>query len=154
MYDTRMVLGRQRASGADTRSAFVRSNLRPARVTTTGSDSLVGSNGALPDSPQAPVTLVSNAESTDASIGTSMLTCDVDGTVPFMDRDLKRTLLRALDEREDTSVSSLAEAIEAHPITTDQRCYELQQKGYIRQTSAGVYVLTDSGEEYLSTLTE
>lgn len=83
-----------------------------------------------------------------------MLTCDVDGTVPFMDRDLKRTLLRALDEREDTSVSSLAEAIEAHPITTDQRCYELQQEGYIRQTSAGVYVLTDSGEEYLSTLTE
>lgn len=71
-----------------------------------------------------------------------------------MDSDLERTLLKALADREDTSVTSLAEVLEAHPITTDQRCYELQREGYIRQTSTGVYTITDSGEEYLSSLAE
>lgn len=71
-----------------------------------------------------------------------------------MDRDLERTLLSALDERSDTSVASLAETLGVHPITTDQRCYELQREGYVRQTSSGVYTLTDSGEEHLRTLVE
>lgn len=83
-----------------------------------------------------------------------MVTRVLNGSVPFMDRSLERTLLSVLDEREDTSVASLAETLDAHPITTDQRCYELQQEGYIRQTSTGVYTITESGEEYLGSLTE
>jgi Mn-dependent DtxR family transcriptional regulator len=54
-----------------------------------------------------------------------------------------------LDERADASVIPLAKALDAHPITTDQRCYELQREGYVRQTSTGVYAITEFGEAHL-----
>lgn len=46
-----------------------------------------------------------------------------------------------------TAVPTLAETLDGHPITIDRRCYELQRDGYIRQTSKGVYVITDAGED-------
>lgn len=71
-----------------------------------------------------------------------------------MDRSAERTLLAALRDRKATTVTTLAETLDAHPTTVDQHCYELQRDGYIRQMAAGVYAITDSGEEHLSTLAE
>lgn len=65
-----------------------------------------------------------------------------------------RALLAALTERGPLDVGSLSEVLAAHPITVAQQCDELQAAGYVRQIASGVYVITDSGEEHLSQLSE
>lgn len=68
-----------------------------------------------------------------------------------MDSDAERTLLAVLRDREAAAVTTLAETLDAHPITIDRRCYELQRDGYIRQTSKGIYAITGAGEDRLET---
>ncbi|MXV62371.1 MarR family transcriptional regulator [Natronorubrum sp. JWXQ-INN-674] len=65
-----------------------------------------------------------------------------------------RGLLDLLDERGPTEIGVLAAALETHPVTVTNRCSTLQSDGYVRQISGGVYVITDDGEEYLTSLPE
>ncbi len=65
-----------------------------------------------------------------------------------------RGLLDLLAERGPTEVTSLAAALEAHPVTVTKQCCELQSDGHVRQIAGGVYTITDTGEAYLVTLTE
>ncbi|WP_306057147.1 hypothetical protein [Natronococcus wangiae] len=71
-----------------------------------------------------------------------------------MERCSDRALLAVLAEREPVEMASLATALEAHPVTIDQRCYELQSDGHVCQVSGGVYEITDAGRAYLESLQE
>ena len=71
-----------------------------------------------------------------------------------MNQSEEKALLETLEEHEHVRMMALAETLDAHPITIDQQCYELQLEGYIRQTSGGVYRITDAGREYLATFSE
>lgn len=71
-----------------------------------------------------------------------------------MDRGAKRTLLATIQQRETAAVTDIAEALDAHPVTVDRRCSELQRRGYVRRTATGVYLITEAGEEHLRELTE
>jgi Mn-dependent DtxR family transcriptional regulator len=61
-----------------------------------------------------------------------------------------RSLLRELDERGPVGVPALAETLDAHPVTVDLLCYDLQADGYVDQTSSGVYDITEQGRTYLN----
>lgn len=66
----------------------------------------------------------------------------------------RRSLLRLLDERGPTAVTSLAATLDEHPVTVTKACTELQRDGHVRQVSEGVYVITEDGEAHLATLSE
>ena len=59
-----------------------------------------------------------------------------------------------LDERGAVEVGTLAAALEEHPVTVTQVCYDLQADGHVRQVSGGVYTITDDGREFLTAQTE
>lgn len=65
-----------------------------------------------------------------------------------------RGLLDVLDERGPAEVTSLASALEVHPVTVTKECHDLQSDGHIRQISGGVYTITDEGRVYLEQLSE
>ena len=65
-----------------------------------------------------------------------------------------RVVLHHLDERGPVEVTSLAAALDEHPMTVTKRCYDLQSEGHVRQISGGVYAITDDGQEYLEQLSE
>lgn len=71
-----------------------------------------------------------------------------------MDPDTEEEVLEVLNAKGPTAVTVIASTLDAHPITADRHCYELQRDGYISQTSGGVYRITDEGREYLSALPE
>ncbi|QFU84190.1 DeoR family transcriptional regulator [Natronorubrum aibiense] len=71
-----------------------------------------------------------------------------------MTRCSSRGLLSLLDERGPVEATSLAAALDVHPMTVRTKCHELQSAGHVRQVSGGVYTITETGRDYLSTLTE
>lgn len=63
---------------------------------------------------------------------------------------MNEDILAVLDDYEQLSVVEIADVIGAHPVMIDRHCYRLQQDGYIRVYSSGIYQLADDGEAYLT----
>lgn len=55
--------------------------------------------------------------------------------------EIKQAVLRTLRERRTVPVGELAIQADEHPLVIARCCDELQEDGYIRQTSSGVYTL-------------
>lgn len=58
---------------------------------------------------------------------------------------LDRSILRLLHRRGETHVRDISSALDAHPVTIDQRCFSLHRSAYIRSLGTGVYQLTEEG---------
>ncbi|ELY43359.1 hypothetical protein [Natronorubrum sulfidifaciens] len=71
-----------------------------------------------------------------------------------MTRCSSRGLLSLLDERGPAAATSLAAALDAHPMTVRTKCHDLQSAGHVHQISGDVYTITEAGRDHLSTLTE
>jgi len=71
-----------------------------------------------------------------------------------MTRCSTRGLLATLDARGPVEATTLATALEVHPMTVTKQCYELQCSGYVRQISGDVYTITEDGREHLAALSE
>ena len=81
-----------------------------------------------------------------------MLTRVVANDNSIMPNCSSRAVLARLDECGPIGAPSVAEQLEVHPITVQNRCYQLQSDGYVFQISGGVYCITEDGREYLRTL--
>ncbi|ARS91142.1 hypothetical protein [Natrarchaeobaculum aegyptiacum] len=56
-----------------------------------------------------------------------------------------RRLLEILADVGPTTVPEVAARLEAHPVTVERQCLELQRAGRIRQCTGGKLVLADDG---------
>ena len=62
---------------------------------------------------------------------------------------LDRSILRLLHRRGETHVRDISSALDAHPVTIDQRCFSLHRSAHIRSLGTGVYQLTEEGLQSL-----
>lgn len=56
-----------------------------------------------------------------------------------------RPLLEVLADASPTTVPEVAARLEAHPVTVERQCLELQRAGRVRQCTGGKLVLVDDG---------
>jgi predicted ArsR family transcriptional regulator len=63
---------------------------------------------------------------------------------------MNEDILAVLDDHEQLSVVEIADAMGAHPVTVDRHCYRLQQDGYLRVYSSGIYQLAADGANQLA----
>jgi len=64
----------------------------------------------------------------------------------------ERTILKTIESQNTSHVGSLQEAVDADPVAVDQRCFDLQKKGFIRPIGSGHYQLTAEGKRRLRKL--
>jgi len=62
---------------------------------------------------------------------------------------MDKTILETIGEDTTSNVRTIGEAVDADPVTVDQRCFRLQREGYIRPVGLGHYQLTRQGERRL-----
>ena len=56
-----------------------------------------------------------------------------------------RPLLDTLADAGPVTVPEIAARLEAHPVTVERQCHELQRAGRIRQCTGGKLVVADDG---------
>lgn len=71
-----------------------------------------------------------------------------------MNQTLAQPLLDALADHGSATVTELATTLDAHPVTVDRQCYDLQTDGYIQHVGSGRYTLTKHGEQFLMTVVD
>ncbi|WP_247001949.1 helix-turn-helix domain-containing protein [Halosolutus gelatinilyticus] len=59
-------------------------------------------------------------------------------------RSPHREILAVLAESQPATISELAASLDAHPITIERHCYDLQQDGYVRQCIGGTFALDEN----------
>lgn len=67
---------------------------------------------------------------------------------------MDRSILQLLHRRGETHVRDISAALDAHPVTVDQRCFSLHRAALIRSLGTGLYQLTDDGLRHLNRTTD
>lgn len=67
-----------------------------------------------------------------------------------MDSVRDQAVLETLHTYGELAVIDLADTLDSHPVAVDLCCYDLEDAGYVRQATSGVYTLTADGERHLS----
>lgn len=66
--------------------------------------------------------------------------------VSELDRESDQEILEVIEAESSLHVMDIAKAADRHPVTVDQTCARLHERGLIRPVGRGIYELTEDGK--------